>query len=160
MKQFKNHTVEEYLNVLAAREPVPGGGSAAALAAAIGAGLISMVTRYSLKKNLPDRFERRMEKTLQQSEILRQRFLDLVDLDAEAYLEVVRTRKGPEAEKKVALKKASSVPREICKLCSRAIDLTPFLVLKGNKWLLSDVEVALELLTDAYKSAMTMSHQG
>lgn len=160
MKKFKVHTLQEYVNVLAAREPVPGGGSAAALSAALGAGLISMVTQYSLNKGSSASVERRLEKTLQKSEALRQSFLEYVDLDSEAYLDVVRTRKGPENEKKAALKKAAAVPREIAKLCSRAIDLTPFLVKEGNKWLLSDVEVAVELLTAAYKSSMIMSQQG
>jgi methenyltetrahydrofolate cyclohydrolase len=160
MKKFKNHTLEQYLNILAAREPVPGGGSAAALAAALGAGLISMVTQYSLGKGSSPNVERRLEKILCASEQLRAKFLELVDLDAQAYLEVVRTRKGLEREKQTALRKAAAVPREIGKLCSQAIDLTPYLVLKGNKYLLSDVEVALELFFAAYKSAMTMSQQG
>jgi methenyltetrahydrofolate cyclohydrolase len=160
MKKFKNHSLEKYLDVLAAREPVPGGGSAAAMAAALGAGLISMVTQYSLKKGSPALVERRLQKTLLASERLRQRFLRIVDLDAEAYLAVVRTRKGPERARKAALKQAAKVPRELAQLCYQAIDLTPFLVLKGNKYLFSDVEVAVELLLAAFKSAMTMSQQG
>lgn len=160
MKKFKNHTLDKYLDVLAAREPVPGGGSAAAMSAALGAGLISMVTQYSLKKGSPALVERRLEKILRTSERLRREFLCIVDLDAQAYLAVVRTRKGPLRARQVALRQAAKVPQQLARLCSQAIDLTPFLVLKGNKYLLSDVEVAVELLFAAFKSAMTMSQQG
>ena len=48
--RFRNFTLRVYLNQLARREPVPGGGSAAALASALGVGLISMVANYSISK--------------------------------------------------------------------------------------------------------------
>jgi len=126
----------------------------------LGAGLLAMVTRYSLQKGSPAEVEAQLERILAESEKYRQRFLELVDLDAEAYLEVVRARKGSEEEKRAAQDKATAVPRELARLCYEAVDLTPFLVLKGNKYLISDVEVAVELLTAAFKSAMTMSKQG
>ena len=160
MKKFKEQTLEQYLDALASREPVPGGGSAAALSAALGAGLVSMVTQYSVNKGSPVDVEAKLQEILQQSEILRKKFLELVDRDAEAYLGVVQARKGTEEEKKAAAVKAAAVPRELAELCYQAIDLTPFLVLNGNKYLLSDVEVAVELLNAAFKSATTMSQQG
>ncbi len=160
MAKLKDLTLEQYLNVLAAREPAPGGGSAAALTAALGAGLVSMVTQYSLKKGSPADVEAQLEQALSQSEKMRRRFLELVDLDAEAYLQVVQARKGTEEEKQAAARQAAAVPREIAELCYQTLDLTPLLVAHGNKYLLSDVEVALELLTAAFKSAMTMSQQG
>ena len=43
MKRYKIHTLQEYLEVLSQRTPVPGGGSAAALVGSLGAALISMV---------------------------------------------------------------------------------------------------------------------
>ena len=42
--------VGEYLSGLAAATPVPGGGSAAALAGAMGSGLLCMVTRIAMRK--------------------------------------------------------------------------------------------------------------
>jgi len=39
----------------------------------------------------------------------------------------------------------------------QALDLTPFLVAKGNPYLLSDVEVAVELLEAGFMSSIVMS---
>ena len=50
----------------------------------------------------------------------------------------------------------AQVPREICKLSYEAVELTPFVVEHGNPYLMSDVEVALELLLAGYHSALVM----
>ena len=154
MKKFQRYTLKEYLDSLSAKKPVPGGGSAAALTAATGAALISMVARYSLGKGASKTVEKKIEKTLAKSEALRERFLEYVDLDAEAYLKVVEARKGTAREKKAAARQARNVPLQVAKLCYTAVELTPFLVEKGNKYLVSDVEVAVELLMAAFHSAM------
>ena len=153
MKQYKTHTLQKYLEVLSQRTPVPGGGSAAALVGSLGAALISMAANYSLNRNQPRSVEARIKTTLKKSETIRKRFLDLVDLDAQAYLNVVKNRQAHPDQKKRALRRAREVPQEVCRLCSQAIDLTPFLVLKGNKYLLSDVQVAVEFLLAAFHAA-------
>ncbi len=154
MKKYKNHTVSQYLEQLSLRVPAPGGGSAAALVGALGAALISMVANYSLSKKNPKPSDSRIKALLLKSEKLRKRLLELVDLDAQAYLGVVKTRQASEAVKQRALKKACDVPREVCRLCLSAVELTPFLVKNGNRHLMSDIKVALELLTAAFDSAL------
>ncbi len=153
MKKFQDYTLSEYCDVLSQKVSVPGGGSAAALSAALGAALLSMVVNYSLGKKTAD-VDAKLKEILEESEALRRRFLELVDLDAEAYLEFVKARKADEQTKEQARKRACEVPLEVAKLCYQALDLAPYLVLEGNKYLISDVEVALELLGAAYKSAM------
>ncbi len=154
VKAFKNHTLKEYLDVLAKKEPVPGGGSVAALAAALAAGLMAMVVRYSLGKSSAKVAERKLQSLLVKTEQLRGRLLQLVDLDAQAYLRVVESRGKSPSVKRKAKVQAVAVPREVSRLCYQLIQLTPVLVSYGNKYLLSDVEVAVELLFAAYKSAI------
>ena len=153
MKKYKAHTLQEYLTALSQKTPVPGGGSAAALVGSLGAGLISMTANYSTNRNQPRSVEVKIKTILKKSEIIRKRLLDLVDLDARAYLNVVKSRNIPSDQKKKALRQARAVPQEVCRLCLQAIDLTPFLVLKGNKYLLSDVKVAVEFLSAAFSAA-------
>jgi len=154
VKKFKNHTLKEYLDVLAKKEPIPGGGSVAALTAALAAGLMSMVARYSLGKASLKRTERKIETVLARTENLRKRLLELVDLDAKAYLKVVRSRGQSPALKMKAKSEARAVPREVGRISYQLLELAPVLVSYGNKYLISDVEMAVELLFAAYKSAI------
>ena len=154
---FKDKSIKAYLEQLSRKEPVPGGGSAAALAAALGAGLVSMVTHYSIgrKSNTKD-MERRLAKTLQASERIRKRLLALTTLDSKAYLKIVEARTKNAAAQKQAARQAAAVGKEICKLCYNALDLTPFLVAKGNPYLISDIQVAVELLQAGFNGSMVM----
>ncbi len=54
MTRVKDQTIGDYLQALASTAAVPGGGSAAALAAAMGAALVSMVAKLSAKKARTD----------------------------------------------------------------------------------------------------------
>lgn len=153
MKYFRNYSLTEYTRVLSLKVPAPGGGSAAALTAALGAALLSMVANYSLGKTTSRASEQKIKTSLKQSEQLRKRFLALVDLDAKAYLNVVKTRKAAPAKRNAARRKAAEVPLEVCKLCYKAVQLSPALVRYGNKYLVSDVKVALELLLAAFNAA-------
>jgi len=153
MKPFRNYSLSEYTRVLSLKVPAPGGGSAAAATAALGAALLSMVANYSLGKTTSRSNEQKIKASLKQSEQLRKRFLQLVDLDAQAYLNVVRTRGAAPAKRNAARRKAAEVPLEVCKLCYKAVRLSPVLVRYGNKHLISDVKVALELLLAAFNAA-------
>lgn len=153
MKPFRNYSLSEYTRVLSLKVPAPGGGSAAAVTAALGVALLSMVANYSLGKNSSRSNEQKIKASLKVSEQLRKRFLTLVDLDAKAYLNVVKTRKAAPAKRAAARRKAAEVPLEVCKLCYKAVQLSPALVRYGNKYLVSDVKVALELLLAAFNAA-------
>ena len=153
MKLYKNQSIRAFLDDLSARTPVPGGGAAAALTAGLGAALISMVAQYSLKKGRPKAVEQKIKAILTKSEKIRKRLLDLVDRDAQAYLNVVRARSLSAARKKAALKGARTVPLEVEKLCYEAVNLSPYLVREGNRYLVSDIRVAVELLLAAFYAA-------
>ena len=153
MKLFKNYSLSEYSRALSLKIPAPGGGSAAALTAALGAALLSMVANYSLGKTSSHANEQKIKASLKTSEQLRKRFLQLVDLDARAYLNVVKVRKAAPAKRIAARRKAAEIPLEVCNLCYKAVQLSPGLVRYGNKYLISDVKVALELLLAAFNAA-------
>src|SRR3990167_6578093 len=128
MKKYKDHTLQEYLDVLSKKTPVPGGGSAAALTAATGAALVSMVANYSKGKGKSKHVDAKIRSILKESEKIRKRLLVLVDLDAQVYLAVVNSRGASPAVKKRALQKAAKVPGEVCRWCYQTIQLTPYLV--------------------------------
>ena len=137
---YKESSIKKYLDDLAAKLPAPGGGSAAALNAATGAALISMVVNFTLGKPKYAKYENELKKILEKTEKLREEFLDLVDLDITAY-------------KSKNLRDALDVPFMVCRLCFEAIKLCPALIKKGNINLISDVAVAAILLESAFASA-------
>jgi len=137
---YCNKPLKKYLDDLAAKLPAPGGGSAAALTAALGAALISMVVNFTLGKPKYAEFERGLKNILAASENLRNRFLKLVDLDVTAY-------------KSKNLKKALDVPFSVARLCFKGVQLCPPLIKKGNINLVSDVAVAAVLLESAFRCA-------
>src|SRR5579862_2181271 len=105
--QFKTKTLQDYVDQLSRREPVPGGGSAAALTAALAVGLISMVTNYSIgRKSNTKTVEKRLTKILAQSEPIRLRLLELTSLDSEAYLKVTAARSLDKKAQKQAAQNA------------------------------------------------------
>lgn len=137
---YKNKTLKKYLDDLAAKLPAPGGGSAAALNAALGVSLISMVVNFTLGKLKYAAYEKELKEIFEKSEALRKEFLDLVDLDVSAY-------------KSKNLKDAINTPFMLASLCFEAIKLCPFLIEKGNRNLISDVAVAAVMLEAAFVSA-------
>jgi methenyltetrahydrofolate cyclohydrolase len=137
---YKDTSLKQYLDDLAAKLPAPGGGSAAALNAALGASLISMVVNFTLGKPKYAAFENELKGILGKSEKLRSEFINLVDLDVAAY-------------KSKNLRDALNVPFMVCRLCFEAAKLCPPLIKKGNINLISDVAVAAVLLESAFASA-------
>jgi len=141
MGLYRKQSLERYTKDLADMLPAPGGGSAAALSAALGVSLVSMVVNFTLGKPRYAKYEARLKKTLASSEELRKRFLKLVDADVSAY-------------KSKDLKRSLQVPLEVAELSLRAIALCPPLIKQGNVNLISDVAVAAVLLEAAYTSAV------
>ncbi|MFC1657983.1 cyclodeaminase/cyclohydrolase family protein [Candidatus Omnitrophota bacterium] len=138
---YINKSLKEYLDDLTARLPAPGGGSAAALTAGLGAALIGMVINFTLGKPRYAKYQAQLSQALSRSEKIRKRLQQLIDLDVAAF-------------KSKNLNKALAVPLQVSRLCWQAINLCPALVKKGNPNLISDVAVAAILLEAGFSSAL------
>ena len=157
MISYNDHTLAQYLEKLSSREPVPGGGSAAALAGAMGVALIAMSARYSLGKGKTPEVEKKISDIITQADASRSKFLELAGRDAQVYLDLVSIRKAGD---KVALAKAqveaNRVPQDIIQLCQECQKLTPYLHQEGNPHLFSDVKAAEVFLSSGIKAAQHM----
>ena len=156
VKKLVSHTLKEYVDQLARKTPAPGGGSAVALNAALGVALLEMVTQYSVAKARTKRLETRFKTNLTKCKALRQRLLELVDLDAKAYEGFVKARKKGKAEQRKAAKAAAAVPKEICQKCYQAMQLTSLLAEEGNQNLISDLEIAIDMLVGSFNGALLL----
>lgn len=162
-KELIDMKITEFLAVLASDKPAPGGGAAAAIAGAMGAGLGSMVANLTIGKegyeSVQDFFKEKLVKT----EALRAKLTELVDLDANAFSGVIKSfglPKGTEEEKAARSAKilaeykvATEVPMETCKACREVIDHLIDMGTKGNKNALSDIAVGALCALTGLKSA-------
>jgi len=156
-------TVTEISAALAAATPTPGGGSAAALTGALGAGLVSMVARLSQGRPRYEAHAERHAIALDAAEAARLRLLELMDEDAGAYAAYRRARQmphGTDAEagardvaSRLAARGAANVPLAVVRACHGLIDVTEGLVGRSNVSAASDLYVAALLLECAARGA-------
>lgn len=137
---YRDGSLKKYLDDLAAKLPAPGGGSAAAFTAGLGAALISMVVNFTIGKPKYAEHEHELKGILHKSEKLREEFLRLTDLDVIVY----RSKNSRDA---------LNTPFMVARLCYEGIKLCPGLIKKGNVNLISDVAVAAILLESGFASA-------
>jgi formiminotetrahydrofolate cyclodeaminase len=157
--RFIERTLRAFSDDLSADTPVPGGGSAAAYAGAMGAGLAAMVARISLKKEPSEALQSFIEET----DNLRSDFLRLVDDDSAAYARVVEAMKLPrktEDEKRqrqermqAALLAASRVPLEVAETARRLLDACERGVASASPMTASDIGVGALMAQTALRGA-------
>ncbi|MDP3786779.1 MAG: cyclodeaminase/cyclohydrolase family protein [Candidatus Omnitrophota bacterium] len=142
---YIRESIETYLNDLAAKKPAPGGGSAAALNAAIGTALISMAANYTDGA----------KGILKKAEDARKKLQALIDADVEAYgklSKAIKECKDP-AKLDSFYKEAARVPYEICKISAESLKLCEELSGCANKKLITDVAIAAICLEGAFFAA-------
>jgi len=153
---YINKAIKTYLDDLAAKKPVPGGGSAAALSAAIGAGLISMVANYTAGNPAYKACQDKIADILVKTENYRGQLEALMDEDIEAYGKLSQGLKSPGKDKseiESLYKEALRPPFETCKIASECLRLCKTVAECGNKKLVTDVAVAAILFEGAFFSA-------
>jgi len=152
-------TCVEFADVLAAKESVPGGGGAAALAGALGVALCSMVGNFTTGKKTYAAYQEDVERMLAQGEAIRTRLLELVEEDAAAFYPLSQAygipREDPTRAEvlEAATKAACAAPVEMMRQICDAIELLEEMLEKGSRMLVSDVGCGAYLSAAALKSA-------
>jgi len=144
--------VHEFTAELASDSPAPGGGSASAYMGAQGAALAAMVCTLTLGKAKYAEHQALAEETRAKAEALRQRFLDVIDQDTEAFLVVSAAYGMPKAtaEEKAARSAAiqhgldlcTQTPLRMMEMAVEALELVDGLLGKFNENAASDLGVA------------------
>ncbi|HZO26216.1 MAG TPA: cyclodeaminase/cyclohydrolase family protein [Chloroflexota bacterium] len=144
--------VEEFLGRLASGDPTPGGGSASALAGALGASLVSMVCNLTLGRERYASFEVDARALQAEADALRMRLQRGIDEDAAAYDGVMATYRLPrgsdeeKAARSAAIQKATQaaalVPLALAEAGATVIDLAERALGKTNPNAASDLAVA------------------
>lgn len=151
---LKHLTVNDFTDLLSSNAPAPGGGSVAALNAALAAGLSAMVANLTFEnKNYTD-IRDEMEKAGREAQSLKARALSLIDEDTAAFnawMDMLRLPKKTDAEKtkrdaavQDAVLGAIDIPHNTLKLCPDILKLAEYVLKNGNQNALSDAAVAVK----------------
>ncbi len=156
MTSVRDQTVGEYVEALASTAAVPGGGSAAALAAAMGAALLSMVAKLSAKKTKAVEDREVLTGLVPELDQLAARLLELSQDDIDAYRAVIDARKsGAQGEALArAYERAAEVPLEAATTVARGLVLLPQVSKRAWEMMASDLAVGSELLQTGFAGAL------
>ncbi len=140
--------IESFVEVLSSKEPVPGGGGAAALVGALGSALGSMVGNLTTGKKKYAEVEAEIKLLLEKSEALTRELTRLIDGDAEAFKPLAEAYGLPsatdeeKAEKERVIQEmlvvAAGSPMAIAEACLKVLRLMDDYALKGSRLAVSD----------------------
>lgn len=141
-----------FLDDLASRQPAPGGGAAAAMSAALAAGLVAMVARSSSRLDDADELAR-------VADDWRARAVALADEDGRTYAEVLAAAPHRDADPgrfHAAVAAANRAPGEVVALADRISATGVRLVDEGARRLRGDAIVAVVLADAAATAALAL----
>lgn len=162
-ERFADLTIAEFEDRLASAEPVPGGGSAAAIAGSMAGGLLAMVSRLSADRPKYATYSMTHARALDVAETARHLLLELADDDARAYAAFSAARKmaretadeqqARDEASRVAARAASEVPLAAARECARIMYAVEAMAGRSNLSAASDLEVAARLAAAAARGA-------
>ena len=156
--------VQEFVETLASDAPSPGGGSAAALSGAIGAGLAAMVGALTQGRKKYAEFADFAKEVQEKENRLRTSLLDVMDRDTEAFdlvsaafalpKETEEQKAARSAAIQEGLKGCTETPMACMELCAEAIEIAHAFLEHGfNQSSASDLGVAFLSLRSAMQGA-------
>ncbi|KAL3757349.1 hypothetical protein ACHAWU_008510 [Discostella pseudostelligera] len=156
MASFKSLPIEQFLTNLAAKQPTPGGGAAAAIGASIGSAAASMAAAYTQRKvDIESGAANKATSLIAALDVTP--LLKAADDDASAYADLQRTWKEgdtmPPEEKAAIEARALQIPISLLESCHAQIlhihEFLPFC----NKNITSDAKVGMHQLAGAARAA-------
>lgn len=156
MSAVRDQAVADYVQALRSTAAVPGGGSAAAVAAAMGVALVSMVAKLSAKKARAEPDRAQLTELVPTLDQLSDRLLELSQQDIDAYRGVIEARKSGAnaADLERAYERAAQVPLATAQAAYEAIRLAAEVGERAWEMTASDLAVGNDLLESGMAGAL------
>ena len=163
---FITSSIKDYLNQLSSEEPIPGGGGTSALVAALGVGLMLMVSRISLKKQEGEKKEN-LQKIIETLSKIYKDASEIIDLDPKVYQEVMssyaeakKISDPAKAQQKIetALKNSFRLQADLAMLIVMAKEFLGSVDSCAKGSIRNDLVVANGLLDGAFKGALATAN--
>ncbi|MEA2008957.1 MAG: glutamate formimidoyltransferase [Chloroflexota bacterium] len=159
MAVLKESESTNFLDALAEGTPAPGGGSAAARAGAMAAGLVSMVARLTMSKKKYAPVKTEMQNILDEAETLRAELTQAVEEDAASFNAVMDAFRIPKEDERrpeaiqAATLQASQIPFETARKSARVMELALRAAEIGNANTITDAGTGVKLAQAAFAGA-------
>jgi formiminotetrahydrofolate cyclodeaminase len=140
---FAKMTLEDFFAELGSNSPAPGGGTASAVAGAMGLALVEMVARLTLKSKKCAEFHELAQGVIDEAIDLRAEFLRLATEDSEAFQRYFASKSDADLAACIA------VPESVQRGARRGLELAKSLEGRSNKNASSDLKVAISALETA-----------
>ncbi len=152
---YIDESLKKYLDDLAARQPAPGGGSAAGLAGAMGTALLEMVCNFTVGNKKYKDIEETVKAHSTALKKIREEFMVLIDEDVRVYSVISGAFKTKD-EKIIdkALKDGYYISLKICVLAKSGMEIALDLASGSNVNLITDVGCGAELLNAGFNSGI------
>jgi len=160
---YSTYALVDLLDAFASNEPLPGGGSAGALAGALGVSLLIMAAGLEKTKTGAPEEAADLSEASARLRPLRDFLVSLIDRDAEAYRAVLTAMRLPKStnEEKAArraaiadaMRGATDVPLETMRACQQALAGAVVVAANALRSAASDVGTAIELLVAAVRGS-------
>jgi len=161
-------TIQDFTTELASKSPAPGGGSVAALSGSLASALTCMVFNLTVGRKdyneYPEHTKDSIDSGLSHAGTFKDEFLDLMEKDVEAFMELMEAFKLPKAEESEAklrsekiregYRKALEIPLEVAESALRIFEYIETAAKWGNKNAASDAGVAAILAQSAIEGAI------
>ncbi|MBF1249359.1 MAG: cyclodeaminase/cyclohydrolase family protein [Lachnospiraceae bacterium] len=159
MEKFVKYSLEEFVDALASKAAVPGGGGASALAASLGIALGNMVGEFTVGKKKYADAEEELRACMVRAKDLSRKFLNCIERDAAAFEPLSKAYAIPKDDKnrdiimENCLRDAAKVPMEILHLVCEAIKLEERFAVLGSVMIQSDAAVGASILRSSLLGA-------
>lgn len=165
---LNNMNVNKFIEELASNSPAPGGGSVAALSAALGCALNSMVFNLTVGKKMYKEYSKEVQITidnsLENSIKKMTEFIELMEKDTKVFMELMNSYKLPknsDEEKKIRIEKINEASEKVLQvpfdIAKKVYDIYEDIIIAckyGNKNAISDAGVSAIMMQSALESSI------